>query len=259
MLLAGSGWIRMALIESPGRANRNLLLAALPAESLLTLERNLEIVEVPLGRVVFEAESANDVLFPLDAVLSLLREFEDGTAVEVGMVGQEGMAGVNAILGVDISSFAAVVQGRGIVGRMKGDVLRAHLQRDDAARQIFLRFVYVFTAATSQVAACNRLHVVTQRLAHWLLLLHDRVGSDEMSLTQEFLAIMLGTRRAGINAAIAELKGIGAIDHRRNRVIIADRQLLEQASCPCYAINVAEYERVFGFKPIARGRITPID
>lgn len=248
----------MTVTESGAVAQRNLLLAALPAESLARLRKDLQIIEVPLGRMVFEAERANDVLFPLDAVLSLLREFEDGTAVEVGMVGPEGLAGVNAILGVDITALAAVVQGRGIVGRMRGDVLRQHLQRDAAAREVFLRYVYAFIASTSQLAACNRLHVVPQRLANWLLLLHDRVGSDEMALTQEFLAWMLGTRRAGVNAAVAELKDIGAIDHRRNHVMITDRQRLEEASCPCYAMSVQEYERALGFRPIAPERPSSI-
>jgi CRP-like cAMP-binding protein len=144
-----------------------------------------------------------------------------------------------------------VVQGRGIVGRIRGDVLREHLKRDAAARELFLRYVYAFTASTSQTAACNRLHVVTQRLAHWLLLLHDRVGSDELALTQEFLALMLGTRRAGVNAAVAELKGIRAINHRRNHVMVTDRQRLEEASCPCYAMKLRDYERALGFRPIA--------
>lgn len=238
---------------------RNLLLQALPPQSLSRIENEIRVEEVPLGRVIFEAESANDVLFPLDAVVSLLREFDDGSTVEVGMVGPEGVAGINSVLGVPVNLHVGLVQGRGIVGRMKGTLLRSFLQTDPAAREIFDHYIYAFTASTSQLAACNRLHPVVERLAHWLLLLHDRVGSDEMSLTQEFLAVMLGTRRAGINVAMRELKTAGAIDHRRNRVTVRNRELLEQKSCSCYQTMAREYERALGFKPVSHGRLTPVD
>jgi CRP-like cAMP-binding protein len=124
------------------------------------------------------------------------------------------------------------------------------MDADPALRSILLRFVYTFIAHVAQLACCNRLHVVEQRLAHWLLLLHDRTGSDEMSLTQEFLGRMLSTRRAGINAAMKALDLAGIIAHERGRVRIIDRPKLEQASCECYRAMYEDYERALGFPPV---------
>ena len=122
-----------------------------------------------------------------------------------------------------------------------------------------LRWTHVTLAQMAQTAVCNRVHEVELRLAHWLLLNHDRAGSDEISVTQEFLGLMLGARRATINEAMRKLTDSGSIEHRRARVRILDRALLERQSCQCYALAVEHYETAFGFTPRAKGRATPID
>lgn len=233
---------------------RNLLLRAMPHDSRERLAPYAKLFDVKVGEVIFEPETRNDVYFPLDGVISLLKEFEEGSTLEIGMVGPEGMAGVNAALGVGASPHLGICQGQGSIVRIHGETFRDMMKSDEEIRKPMHCYFHATITQYAQLAACNRLHVVSERLAHWLLLLHDRVGSDEMSLTQEFLARMLGTRRAGVNVAIRELKEAGAIDHRRNHVMITNRARLEEQSCVCYSLMVAEYERSLGFAPKAERR-----
>lgn len=228
---------------------RNLLLRAMPHATRERLAPYMKLLEVKVGDVIFEPETRNDVYFPLDGVISLLKEFEEGSTLEIGMVGPEGMAGINAALGVGSSPHLGLCQGSGTIAWMHGKTFRDLMNGDEEISKPMHCFFHATITQYAQLAACNRLHVVSERLAHWLLLLHDRVGTDEMSLTQEFLARMLGTRRAGINVAIRELTEAGAIDHRRNRVIVTDRSRLEEQSCVCYSLVVEEYERSLGFSP----------
>ena len=227
----------------------NLLLRTLPPESLDSLARHATVVEMKESEVVFEADSGNDVFFPIGSVVSLLHEFDDGTEIEISMVGSEGLAGVNIFLGVSHSPYRGLVQGRGFAVCVPAAEFAALSSSDPSLRNLLQRYAHVMLFNASQLAACNRLHVVPERLAHWLLLLHDRADGDEMSLTQEFLARMLATRRAGINVAIRELTATGAIEHRRNRIRVADRRRLEDESCVCYRMMVDEYEKAFGFQP----------
>jgi CRP-like cAMP-binding protein len=229
---------------------QNLLLNALPSESFEALAGHFKIFEAPVGKRIFEQDTRSDVYFPLSAVVSLLRNLEDGAALEVSMIGGEGVVGVSAILGVDRNPVEGLIQGAGQVASIDGKELRRQMDDDQALRAILQRFIYTMISHVSQLACCNRLHVVEQRLAHWLLLLQDRTGSDEMSLTQEFLGRMLSTRRAGINAAMKSLELAGTIEHERGRVCIIDRAKLEQASCECYRAMFDDYERALGFPPI---------
>jgi CRP-like cAMP-binding protein len=229
---------------------QNLLLNALPSESFEALAGHFKIFEAPVGKRIFEQDTRSDVYFPLSAVVSLLRNLEDGAALEVSMIGGEGVVGVSAILGVDRNPVEGLIQGAGQVASIDGKELRRQMDDDQALRAILQRFIYTMISHVSQLACCNRLHVVKQRLAHWLLLLQDRTGSDEMSLTQEFLGRMLSTRRAGINAAMKSLELAGTIEHERGRVCIIDRAKLEQASCECYRAMFDDYERALGFPPI---------
>ena len=219
------------------------------------MARSGRIVDVKEGETVFEPESANDVFFPIDSVISLLREFPDGGTLELSMVGAEGMAGLNVFLGVPEAPYRGLIQGRGLLFRQSHAAFR-ETTADPQFHALLMRYAHVMLMHTSQLAVCNRLHVVTERLAHWLLLLHDRVAADEMSLTQDFLARMLATRRAGINVAIRELTEAGAITHRRNRVVIADRARLEEQSCECYEAMVGDYQTALGFRPHAVTRET---
>lgn len=248
----------VSLVPQP-ELTENLLIRAFPAEKTAELGKRAEIVELPLAQRIFHGGEADVLWFPLDSVISLIRNLEDGSSVEVAMVGREGAASVTALLGVPENALEGLVQGRGYAARIDAATMRNITENDAAARAVFHRYLAAYIGQTAQLAACNRLHVVVQRLAHWLLLLHDRVGSDEMSVTQEFLSRMLAARRAGINEAVQQLTQSGAIEHRRNRVRVRDRALLEQQSCECYRDAVEEYERALGFAPIAKGRHAEID
>jgi CRP-like cAMP-binding protein len=238
---------------------RNLLLAAFPPDALRHLEGAFRVEELKIDTNVFEADMRTELYFPLDIVISMLRPLENGAEVEVGMIGAEGFVGIHALLGVETSPHHALVQGRGFMARIDPATVRSEMQRDQRVADVLYRFVHAFFAQTTQLAACNRLHLVEERLAHWLLLLADRVGVPEMSVTQEFLARMLGTRRAGINEAVRALREAGAIEHGRNRIRILDRQLLEELSCECYATMRGDYERALGFAPVVHGRNADVD
>jgi CRP-like cAMP-binding protein len=238
---------------------RNLLLNALPEDSLAAFAKTLKTKELHLEKRLFAPEETAEVYFPLDSVISLLRHLADGDALEVYMAGPEGLVGINHVLGVAHNPHEGLVQARGLAAYTTPAELRRSMEEDDALRDVLLKFAYTLTAHGSQLACCNRLHTVEQRLAHWLLLMHDRTGADEMSLTQEFLARMLSTRRAGINQAVQSLELAGTITHRRSRVRIIDRQKLERASCECYHTMCDEYERAMGFPPKVATREHPVD
>jgi len=230
---------------------QNLLLNALSDASLDALAANARVFEAPVSHRIFEhGERMDDVYFPLSGVISLIRNLEDGDSLEVTMIGAEGLAGTNAILGVPVSPVEGLIQGAGLVAIIGGAHVRRQIDDDAALRRVVFPYLYATIAHIAQLACCNRLHVVEQRLAHWLLLLHDRTGSDEMSLTQEFLGRMLSTRRAGINAAMKALELAGTIEHGRGRVRVTDRVKLEQSSCECYRAMFEEYERAMGFRPV---------
>ena len=245
-------------VAKPSLAD-NFLIRALPADVAAELGKHARIEELMLAKRIWDAGDGEHIFFPLDGVISLLRSLEDGSEIEVAMVGREGAASATALLGVPENSLEGLVQGRGWVARVEAALVREAMDRNAAARGVLQRYVAAYLGGTAQLAACNRLHVIVKRLAHWLLLLHDRVGSDEMSVTQEFLSRMLAARRAGINEAMQQLAQSGAIEHRRNRVLVKDRQRLEELSCECYRTNVEEYERALGFAPIAKGRQAEID
>ena len=236
--------------------SRNLLLGLLPERSREKFASISKIVELREGVTLYHAGDRNDVLLPIDSVVSLLREFADGTMIQVAMIGPEGVVDVNSILRVPVTAYEWIVQSPGLCVRLPADQFISMLDADDVLRLPMMKYANARVMYASQLAACNRLHIVTERLAYWLLLLHDRIMSDEMSLTQEFLARMLATRRAGINVAIRELREAGAIEHRRNRVIVSNRAVLEEQSCDCYEIMLGDYENTFGFPPRAGARRT---
>ena len=240
-------------------ATANLLLAAFSAEAREAVVACAHTEEIQIEQRLFAPSAKNRVYFPLDCVISLLQNLEDGSSAEVGMVGPEGMMGLNAVAGIERNPHEGLGQGRGITLRLEPAEMRAIMDRFPDARDVLMRYTYAHVAMVSQLAACNRLHTVTQRLGHWLLLMHDRVGADEMSMTQDFLSRMLASRRAGISEAVTALENAGAIQHRRQRVRVVDRATLAAASCECYANNVRDYRDALGFDPVARGRMSPID
>jgi CRP-like cAMP-binding protein len=238
---------------------QNLLINAMPPDSQKRLASAARVTEVQIAHRMFNEDEPTDVYFPLDAVVSLMRTLEDGEMVEVGMVGSEGLIGINAVLGVTLNPHAGVTQGRGMLATVPREALREELAREPRVGDVLHRFVYSFYASVSQLVACNRRHNVVQRLAQWLLMLHDRTGADEMSLTHEFLSFMLATRRAGISEAMAALTDAGAIEPKRNRARVVDRAKLETISCECYRMSFDEYERTLGFPPVTRRRTTPVE
>lgn len=174
------------------------------------------------------------VYFPDDGIISLLTPVDGHASVEVGLVGNEGMAGMNLFLGVGVSPVRMLVQGPGTARRMAAGSFREEIRQSRGLQRELGRYLYTFMAQLSQTAACNRHHLLGSRLARWLLMMHDRVQSDEFHLTQEFLAHMLGVRRVGVTGAARLLQDRKLISYRRGKIKVLNRKGLERASCRCY-------------------------
>lgn len=228
-------------LDSP----RNLLLAALPTDEYQRLLPHLELVSLPLRQVLSNpGEPIEFVCFPHQSIISLVTILEDGSTVEAGLVGKEGMFGVQAFLGGDSTPHQAIVQVAGEAMRMSAAQLKIEFQRGGKLQSLLLRYVQALFTQVSQGAACHRLHTVEERLARWLLMVSDRLEPDQLPLTQEFIAQMLGTRRAGVTVAAGMLQQAGLIRYRRGEITILDRQNLEAASCECYKVVSNEFERL---------------
>jgi CRP-like cAMP-binding protein len=233
-----------SLKEAPPLTS-NRILNALPREEYERLAPALEPVSLRIGEVLVRAdEPVTHVYFPNSGTVSVICVFEDGGSVEAGMVGNEGMFGVNAFLGSVGSPLEAVVQLPGEGLRMRADVLRREFRKGWQLQDLLLRYTQAFIIQIAQTAACNRAHKMVGQLARWLLMCQDRVHSDELILTQEFIAIMLGTRRASVTEAAGMLQDAGLISYRRGHIKILDREGLEAASCECYRIVKKEFERL---------------
>jgi len=217
----------------------NKILASIPGGDCQRLSRQLEPVSLRFGQVLYEPGRAiRYVYFPVNCLVSLLTSVDRQRTLEVGMVGNEGMAGMPFILGVGISGVRALVQGAGQALRMASTPFRAEFERTAALQQALYRYAYALMAQISQTAACNRFHDAGERLARWLLMTRDRVGADDFALTQAFLAHMLGLRRVGVTEAASELKRRNLIAYTRGQLSILDVPGLKRASCSCYpAVN----------------------
>ncbi len=222
----------------------NRILDSLPGRDLQRLQRRLEPVELGFGQFLYEPGARiRHVYFPLDCLVSLLTAVDRRRSLEVGMVGNEGMAGMPFILGVGVSGVRALVQGAGSALRMAAEPFRREFDRTPRLQQALYRYTYAMMAQISQTAACNRFHEAEQRLARWLLMTRDRVGTDEFPLTQEFLSHMLGLRRVGITQAAGSLKRRRLIDYKRGQLRVLDLPGLRRASCCCYGMVNAVFER----------------
>jgi CRP-like cAMP-binding protein len=230
---------------SDGRGNR--LLAALPDDERQRLAARLELVELTLRQLLYEpGKPIEHIYFPFDSVLSVLAVMDDDQAVEVATVGNEGMVGIPVFLGVSTSPGLSFCQIPGRSLRMAAGAFRDLANGAGAFQQVLQRYTFAFFTQLSQGSACNRLHHMDQRLARWLLLTHDRVGRDQFPLTQEFMAQMLGVRRATVTDAARRLQQAGLITYSRGTLTIADRKGLETASCECYRIISDEHARLIG-------------
>jgi CRP-like cAMP-binding protein len=221
----------------------NQVLASISPREYRRLRVQLEPTVLKFGQVLYEpGEPIRFVYFPIDCLISLLTAVDKRRTLEVGMVGNEGMAGMPFILGVGISGVRALVQGAGGALRMPSDRFRVEFDRNRSLQQSLFRYTYALMAQISQTAACNRFHEAEARLARWLLMTRDRVGRDEFPLTHQFLAHMLGLRRVGITQAAGTLRRRNLIGYHRGRIRIRDAKGLEAACCSCYRVVKAFYD-----------------
>jgi CRP-like cAMP-binding protein len=228
------------------RGRQNHLLALIPRAEAAGLYEHMELVSTRVGQVLFECGSRPEyVFFPTDAVVSLVSLSRDGSLAEVASVGNEGVVGTNLFLGDGVTTSRAVIQRGGRICRVKVQYLRQAFESSPVVRQQLLRYVQALFAQISQAVLCNRHHTVEQRLCRWLLSMLDRVGSDEMTLTQEMIANALGVRRSGVTEAAGELQRLGAIRYSRGNIKVIDRHCLEEHACECYGVVRLEYERLF--------------
>lgn len=215
----------------------NNVLAALPRPAYAALRSGFEEVQLTFGEILYEpGDVISDVYFPSDSLVSLLTLVDSHSALEVGMVGREGMVGMSLTLGSGISPVRALVQGRGTALRMKAARFLREFKRSAPLQRGLYTYLNALMAQITQTAACNRFHRIEGRLARWLLMTSDRVRSDKFELTQEFLAHMLGVRRVGVTEAASTLQKRKLIEYRRGHITILDHAGLEAASCACYAL-----------------------
>ncbi len=225
----------------------NRLLDALPEGELKRLGPDLEAITLGVKEVLIEPDRPiQHVWFPVDSVCSVVATMADGQVVEVGTIGNEGMVGLPLFLGRDTVPLGTFCQVPGEAVKMRSEVLRAEVKPGDKLHGLLQRFTEARFVFAAQSSACNRLHSVQQRASRWLLHTHDRVGSNEFLLTQEFLAEMLGVRRASVSEVAGDLQRGGFISYSRGRIAVLDRAGLEERSCECYGIIRKEFDRLPG-------------
>lgn len=225
---------------------RNKLIRALTPEDFLLLQPHLEPIRLDLRAILFEAgQPIPLVIFPDRGTVSLLANTEEGR-FEVGVVGPEGFVGVPVALGIDTSPHTSMVQGSGEGLALPPEPLRAALDRSPSLRGVLLRYVHTLMTQIAETAHANAGFPIEARLARWVLISHDRIGHDELPLTHEFMALMLGTRRPGVTLAVQNLEGSRLIKATRGRITVLDRAGLELLAGDAYGLAVAEYARAFG-------------
>jgi len=224
---------------------QNLLLAALPAEEYERLLPHLELAPLELGWVVYESGSQLQyVYFPTDCIISLLYVMENGASAEIAVVGNEGLVGIALFMGGETTPSRAVVQSAGYAYRLKASVLKKEFSHGGPLQHLLLRYTQALITQMAQTAVCNRHHSVEQQLCRWLLLSLDRLPSNELTMTQELIANMLGVRREGVTEAAGKLQAAGLINYSRGRITVLDRPKLEARVCECYAVVKREFDRL---------------
>jgi CRP-like cAMP-binding protein len=221
------------------------LLAALPDEELQRWVPLLEIVELPLGLVLYESgRTLSHAYFPTTAIVSLLFVLEDGDSAEIAVVGNEGVVGVSLFMGGESTPSRAVVQSAGRGLRLTSSAIKEAFNRNGLVMHLMLRYTQALITQMSQTAACNRHHTLDKQLCRWLLLSMDRLRGNELVMTQELIANMLGVRREGVTEAALKLQAAGLIQYARGHITILDRPGLERRTCECYAVLKKEYDRL---------------
>ena len=229
------------------KRSMNQILAALPESEYKIIAPHLKPVDLISGEVISEPnQSITEIYFPQRAMISLVSIMMDGSTTEIGLVGNEGMVGLPAILGGDSTISCSIVQVSGTALQVPAEIIQQQFLRGGKLQQILLLYIQASLTQVSQSAACNRQHRIEERLARWLLSVRDCVLQNELHLTQEFIANMLGTRRSGVTVAAGILQQAGIIRYSRGKIVILDRQALENVSCECYRTIQREFIRLLG-------------
>jgi len=224
---------------------QNHLLAALPDESYERLLPHLERIPMPLGEVVYESGiQMRHVFFPTTSIVSMLYVMEDGASAEIAIVGHEGVVGISLFMGGESTPSRAVVQSSGEAYRLPGRILKAEFERGGPLQHLLLRYTQALLTQMAQTAVCNRHHSLDQQFCRWLLLSIDRLQSDELVMTQELIANMLGVRREGVTEAAGNVQKAGLIRYQRGHITVLDRPGLEARVCECYSVVKKEFDRL---------------
>jgi CRP-like cAMP-binding protein len=233
------------LQSEPYSPAQNRLLAALSVAERERIDPHLELVPMPLGRVLYESgDTLMHVYFPLDSIVSLLYVMENGASAEISVVGNEGLIGVALFMGGETTPSRAIVQSSGFAYRLLGRRLKEEFARHGELQILLLRYTQALITQMAQTAVCNRHHSVDQQLCRWLLLSLDRLSSNRLTMTQELIANMLGVRREGVTDAAGKLQKLGVIQYARGQITVLDRERLEKLSCECYAVVKKETDRL---------------
>jgi CRP-like cAMP-binding protein len=228
----------------------NHILGALPPSESKRLFPHLQLVAMPLGKVLYESGVAlQHIYFPTDAIVSLLYVMRDGASAEIAVVGNEGTVGVSLFMGGETTPSRALVQSAGYAYRLPGKRLKEEFNRHGSMLHLLLRYTQSLLTQMAQTAVCNRHHALDQQLCRWLLLSLDRLSSNQLDMTQELIANMLGVRREGVTEAAGKLQKLGVIRYVRGKITVLDRLHLERLSCECYAVVKRETDRLMAPHP----------
>ena len=223
----------------------NDLMASMPADEWSRIAPDLEVVELPLGKVLYESGgSMSHVYFPSTAIVSLLYVMEDGASAEIAVVGHEGVVGISLFMGGETTPSRAVVQSAGWGYRLRARSIKDEFNRSGPLMHVLLRYTQALITQMAQTAVCNRHHSLDQQLCRWLLLSLDRLSGNELVMTQELIANMLGVRREGVTEAALKLQRLGMISYARGHINVLDRPALEARVCECYSVVKKEYDRL---------------
>ncbi|MFN7834682.1 MAG: Crp/Fnr family transcriptional regulator [Burkholderiaceae bacterium] len=232
-------------MTDPDNPQKNRLLAALPDVEWQRWLHHLEWVDMPLGQVVYESGTLQThVYFPTTAIVSLLYVMENGASAEIAVVGKEGLVGISLFMGGESTPSRAVVQSAGQGFRLRAAVMKEEFNRGGPVLHLLLRYTQALITQMAQTAVCNRHHSLDQQLCRWLLLSLDRLEGNELVMTQELIANMLGVRREGVTSGALKLQEAGLISYVRGRITVLDRAGIEKRTCECYAVVKKEYDRL---------------
>ncbi len=229
---------------------KNHLLAALPKDSYTRIFEHLELESMPLGKVLYESgDTQRYVYFPVDCIVSLLYVMENGSSAEISVVGNEGIIGVSLFMGGESTTSRAIIQSGGVAYRLRSQLLKDEFNRHTEFLHLLLRYAQSLITQMAQTAVCNRHHSIDQQLCRWLLLSLDRLCGNELVMTQELIANMLGVRREGVTEAAGRLQKLGVIEYSRGRITVLNRPELEKLSCECYEVVKIESDRLLSYIP----------